>query len=290
MVVPYGPGGSTDISARVVSAAAAKLLGQPVVVENRPSAGGIIGMEYVSRASPDGYTQIVTADSALYLPTIRPDLSWGVRNFSAVTQLVNQPIVIAAHPALGVSSVADMVKLARSKPGSISFGTGSAAGTHTLAALLFSEAAGIKLMHVPYKSGAQAANDLAGGHINLVFLGTGPLVGLHRAGKVRILAVTGKERSASLKDIPTVAESGYPGFDITQWFGILAPAGTPEQIISRMQSEVARAMTQNDVREALIKSALDPVGSTPREFAARIDIEARQWPRAVKELGMPVGD
>ena len=290
MVVPYGPGGSTDISARVVSAGAAKLLGQLIVVENRPSAGGVIGMEYVSRAAPDGYTQIVTADSALYLPTIRPDLTWGVKNFAPVTQLVNQPIVMAANPSLGLNTVADVVKLARSRPGNVSYGTGSAAGTHTLAALLFAEAAGIKLLHLPYKSGAQAANDLAGGHVNLAFLGTGPLVGLHRSGKVRIIAVTGKERSASIRDIPTVAESGYPGFDITQWFGMLAPAGTPQPIVARMQAEVARAMAQPDVRDALVKTALDPVGSTPQEFAARIEMEARQWPRAVKELGMPAGD
>ena len=290
MIVPYGPGGSTDISARVVSEATGKLLGQAVVVENRPSSGGVLGMEQVSRAVPDGYTQIVTADSALYLPTIRSDLTWGIKHFAPVTLLVNQPIVMAVNPGLGLNSLADVVKLARSKPGSVSYGTGSAAGTHTLAALLFAEAAGIKLLHVPYKSGAQAATDLAGGHVNLAFLGTGPLVGLHRAGKVRIIAVTGKERSSSIKDIPTVAESGYPGFDVTQWFGILAPAGTPQPIIARMQSEVSKAMAQPDVRDKLVQTALDPVGSTPQEFAARIEIESKQWPRAVKELGMPVGD
>jgi tripartite-type tricarboxylate transporter receptor subunit TctC len=290
MIVPYGPGGSTDLSARVVSEAAGKLLAQTVVVENRPSSGGVLGMEQVSRAAADGYTQIVTADSALYLPTIRSDLTWNVKSFAPVSLLVNQPIVVAVNPGTGVNSMAELVKLARSKPGTVTYGTGSAAGTHTLAAMLFAEAAGIKLVHVPYKSGAQAATDLAGGHVNAAFLGTGPLVSLHRAGKVRIIAVTGKERSASLKDIPTVAESGYPNYDINQWFGMMAPAGTPQPVVARMQAEVARAMAQPDVRDKLVQTALDPVASTPQEFAARIEVESKLWPRAVKELGMPVGD
>jgi tripartite-type tricarboxylate transporter receptor subunit TctC len=288
MIVPYGPGGSTDISARVISEAVARQIGQSVIVENRPSAGGILGMEHVARAAADGYTQIVTADSALYLPTIRKDLTWDIKNFAPITQLVNQPILIAAHPDLGISSVADLVKLARSRPGDVTYGTGSASGTHTLAALLFAEAAGINLRQIPYKSGAQAATDLAGGHINIAFLGTGPLVSLYRSGKVRLIAVTGRERSTTLKDVPTVAESGYANFDVTQWFGLFAPAGTQPSIIGRMQSEVSRAMAQPPVRDKLVQSALDPVGNTAQEFAARIASEAKLWPRAVKELGMPV--
>lgn len=290
MVVPYPPGGSTDISARLIAEATGKSLGQNVLVDNRPGAGGMLGMELVARAAPDGYTQIVSADSAVYQPTIRTNVRWAIKDFAPVSQLVSQPIILAVNPGLGVSSVADLVRLAKAQPGSITYGTGSASGTQTLAAAVFADAAGIKLRHVPYKGGAQAGNDLAGGHINAAFLGSGPLMAFYRSGRVRLLAVTSKERSLSLKDVPTVAESGYPDVDITQWFGMLAPAGTPAAIVNRMQVEIARAMAQPDLRDKLLQTALDPVGSTPQAFAARIESESKLWARAVKELGMPIED
>jgi tripartite-type tricarboxylate transporter receptor subunit TctC len=287
VLVGYPPGGSADVTARVVMDVAAKALGLSVIIDNRPGAAGAIANETLARAPADGQTLIVAPDSSLYQPVLNPALPFRVEtHFAPITLLTLQPILIAVHPAPGWKTIADLINAARQRPGELAYVLPSATSTQAVAAGLFFRAAGVKLAAIPYKGGGQAVVDLVSGQVPVGVLGSAPLMPQAKSGRVRLLAVTSKERVKSLPEVPTLAESGYPQINIAQWFGALAPAGTSKETVTRLAAALLKALADPGVVERLGNAALDPVGGSPEEFARRIQAEIVTWTRAAKELGL----
>jgi len=287
VLVGYPPGGSADVSARIVADAAAKLLGQTMIIDNRPGAAGGIAIEALLRAPADGYTIIVAPDSSLYQPVLNPALPFRVeKNLLPVTTLTNQPIVIAVHPAPGWKTIADLIAAAKARPGELSYALPSATSSQAVAAGIFFRAAGVRLQSVPYKGGGQAVIDLVGGQIPVGVLGSAPVMPQVSSGRIRLLAVTSKQRSKSMPDVPTLAESGYPDINITQWFGALAPVGTPRDVVLRLSAVFLKVLVDPGTLQRLEHAGLEPVGGSPEEFAKRIQGEVEAWARAAKELGL----
>lgn len=287
VLVGFAPGGTSDLSARLPSDIVSKELGQTVIVENRPGASGVIAIEALTRSAADGYTLVVGSDSAFYQPVINPKVAFRAdRDLMPITILVSQPIVIAVHPAPGWKSISEMVKSTRAQPGAIPYAISSPTGTQALAGLLFFKLAKAKLTPVPYKGGGQAIVDLISGQVPIAVLGSSPVVPHAQAGRIRLLAVTSKNRSKALPDVPSLAESGYPEIDITQWFGIMGKTGTPNDIINRLSVAYNRALADPTVGKRLFSVATEPVGGTPEEMAARMKTEMAIWAKAAKEVGM----
>jgi tripartite-type tricarboxylate transporter receptor subunit TctC len=286
-VVPFPPGGATDVAARALADKLAAAFGQQVVVENRAGGGGAIGAAEVARAAPDGYVLLFTADPMTTQHLVVKALPYDVmRDFVPVTQVTIQPIAIAVHPSVGASTIQEFVALAKASPGKYSFAhSGTGSGQH-MAGELFKRRAGIEMVDIPYRGGGPAVADLLGGQVLVGVLGSTPLVPHHKAGRVRILAFTTKERFALLPEIPTVQEAGFAGFDISQWLGIFAPAGTPRPIVDRVQADVAAALKLPDVVERLARGALAPVGSTPEQFAALLKADLDRWGSLAAAIGL----
>lgn len=285
LMVGFPPGGAIDATARIVGDELSKILGQPVIVENKPGAGGVIGAQAVVHAPADGYTLLVTPDATLFAPDFLPTRPFQVEDFAPITVLTSQPVVLVASPSLGVKSVQELVALAKAKPDSLAFGTTAApAGTLEFAANTFFRTAGISLRKIPYKGGSLAVQDLIGGQIPVAVLAGAPLVGPAKAGKVVLLAVTSKQRSPSMPDVPTLAESGYPSVDISQWVGVLAPVGTPPPVLSRLSAAFNKALTDAEVKKRLAAVVLKTEGGTPDGFAQRIRIEAQERRQSMKQV------
>ena len=284
-IVPFPPGGSTDVAARTVAERLSRSFGQQVVVDNRGGGGGAIGTVEAARAAPDGHTLLFVADPVITLHLVVKNVQFDMqRDFSAVTQVTTQPIAVAVHASLPVASVKELVAYAKANPGKLSFAhSGTGSGQHMSGELL-KKMAGIDIVHVPYKGGGPAVQDLVAGQVPMGVLGSTPLIPHHRSGRIRIVAFTSKERFAPMPEIPTLHESGLAGFDTTQWLGILAPKGTPAEIISRVQVETAKALAQPEVKERLAQAALLAVGGTPREFEALIRADLERWTAIAKEL------
>lgn len=287
VLVGFAPGGTTDVSARVTSEVVSKELGQNVIVENRPGGSGSIAIETLLRGAADGYTIVVGSDSSFYQPVVSPKLSYRTeKDLRPITVLVSQPIIIAVHPAPGWKSVNDMIKSARSRPGEVAYAISSPTGTQALAGLIFFQMAKVKLTAVPYKGGGQAVVDLMSGQVPVAVLGAAPLVPQAKAGRIKLLAVTSKNRSKALPDVPTLAEMGYPDMDIDQWFGAMAPAGVPTDIANRFAAAYNKALADPKVVERLINAGLEVVGGSPEDMAKRMKIEMAIWAKAAKEAGM----
>ena len=284
-IVPFPPGGSTDVAARTLADKLTRALGQQVVVDNRSGGGGAIGTVEAARAAPDGYTLLFVADPVITLHLVVKNVQFDMqRDFSAVTQVTTQPIAVAVHSSLPVKSVQELIAYAKANPGKLSFAhSGTGSGQHMSGELL-KKMAGIDIVHIPYKGGGPAVQDLVGGQVPMGVLGSTPLIPHHKAGRIRIIAFTSKERFAPMPEIPTLHESGFAGFDTTQWLGILAPKGTPAEIISRVHAESVKALALPDVRERLAQAALLAVGSTPKEFEALIRADLERWTAIAKEL------
>jgi tripartite-type tricarboxylate transporter receptor subunit TctC len=284
-IVPFPPGGSTDVAARTLADKLTRALGQQVVVDNRGGGGGAIGTVEAARAAPDGYTLLFVADPVITLHLVVKNVQFDMqRDFSAITQVTTQPIAVAVHSSLPVKSVQELVAYAKANPGKLSFAhSGTGSGQHMSGELL-RKMAGIDIVHIPYKGGGPAVQDLVGGQVPMGVLGSTPLIPHHKAGRIRIIAFTSKERFAPMPEIPTLHESGFAGFDTTQWLGILAPKGTPAEIISRVHAESVKALALPDVRERLAQAALLAVGSTPKEFEALIRADLERWTAIAKEL------
>jgi len=287
-IVSFPPGGSSDLVARALAPRLAERLGQPLLVENRPGAGGNIGVDLVAKAPPDGHTLGLAAAGAL---TINPSLYPGMpfdpqKDLAPVSLLAMIPIVIVAHPSLGANSLREMLELARARPGQISFGTTGAGSSMHLAGELLEMMASVRMVHVPYKGSAPAAADLAGGQLPLAIVDLTSALPHIRAGRIRALAVTGAARAVSAPEIPTVAESGLPGFDATGWFGAVAPAGVPPAVITRLNAEIADALRAPEIRERILAGGAEPESSTPEQFAERIRSEAAGWARLIRAAGV----
>ncbi len=287
IVVPQSAGGSTDLTARLIAQKLSDAVGQPVVVDNRPGAGSIIGTDLVAKATPDGYTLLVVASSITINPSLHRKLPFDpMRDLAPITQLSAFPNMLVVHPSLPVKSVQDLIALARAKPGQINYGSsGTGTGTH-LSAELFKSMTGVDMVHVPYKGGGPAVTALLGGQVQLNFATIPSVLPYVRAGKLRAVAVTTSRRSPAAPDVPTIAESGVPGYDHGPWNGMLAPAKTPKAIIARLNAEVARIVHMPEAKAVLVHEGAEPVGNTPEEFAAIIRTETAKWAKVIKAAGI----
>jgi tripartite-type tricarboxylate transporter receptor subunit TctC len=284
-IVPFPPGGSTDVAARTLAEKLTRALGQQVVVDNRSGGGGAIGTVEAARAAPDGYTLLFVADPVITLHLVVKNVRFDLqRDFAAITQVTTQPIAVAVHASLPVQNIKQLIDYARANPGKLSFAhSGTGSGQHMSGELL-KKMAGIDMVHVPYKGGGPAVQDLVAGQVPVGVLGSTPLIPHHKSGRIRIIAFTSKDRFAPMPEIPTLHESGLAGFDTTQWLGVLAPRGTPADVVSKVHSETAKALALQDVRERLAQAALQAVGSTPKEFEALIRADLERWTAIAREL------
>jgi tripartite-type tricarboxylate transporter receptor subunit TctC len=284
-IVPFPPGGSTDVAARTLAERLTQAMSAQFVVENRAGGGGAIGTTEVARATPDGYTILFAADPVTTLNLVVKNLSYDtLRDFVAITQVTTQPLAVAVHASVPAKDIGELIAYAKANPGKLSFcHSGTGTGQHMSGELL-KKLAGIDIVHVPYKGGGPAVQDLIGGQVPMGVLGSTPLIPHHKAGRIRILAFTSKERFSALPEIPTLHESGFPGFDTTQWLGLLAPRGTPAEVVQRLYAETAKALAQPEVRARLAQSALLPVGNTPEQFAAVIRGDIERWGKLAREL------
>jgi tripartite-type tricarboxylate transporter receptor subunit TctC len=287
-LVGFAPGGGTDITARIMAKKLPALLGQPVIVENRAGAGGNIATGAVAKAAPDGYTLILsTVGSLTVAPHIEPNLPYDPqRDLAPITLAVVSPNVLVVHPSVPASTVAEYLKLASSRPGGIAYGTSGIGGAGHLSGEMLKLMAKANLVHVPYKGGGPAMSDLVGGQVPSVFSAAPTAVPQVKAGKVRAIATTGAQRSSYFPDLPTIAESGFPGYDVTNWYAYLAPAKTPRDILARLNRDFVAALNSPDVKEQLFASGNEARPSTPEELAKLIERELVTWGRVVKEAGI----
>jgi len=285
VVVPFAAGGSTDVAARLVAEYLSRAFGQQVYVENRTGANGVIGIEAVAKSDPDGYTLLVAPDAIASNPHVYK-VNYALKDLTPVVQLSRQPIVLAAHPSLGVNTMAELIALARKQPG-IRYGTGSGVGSaQHMVVQWFAQLAGIELEQVPYRGGGQAINDLIAGHVQLGALGSTPLIPHYKAGKLLLLAQTTEARSQSLPDIPTFQESGIKGLVLDQWLGVFVPAGTPGPIVARLNGEIGKALADQAIKGNLVSSAMEPIGGSAEQFAKLVRDDFAKYERLVKELNI----
>ena len=285
MIVGFAPGGGTDLTARPVAQKMSELLGQQVIVENRPGAAGNIATEQVARAAPDGYTILMGTIAALAInPSLYGNLKFDPEtDFAPVIQVVDATNVLALHSSVPANSVKELIALAKQR--SLSAGSSGIGATGHLAIELFNVMAGVKLVHVPYKGGGPAMTDLVGGQVQLVFATTASAIPHIKAGRLKGIAVTTIRRSALLPETPTISEAGLTGFDANNWYGIVVPARTPRAIIDQLNAVVTKILAMPDVRTTLQNQGLDPAGGTPEQFGAYIRSERAKWAKVIKESG-----
>lgn len=284
-VVPYPPGGSTDIAARVLGEYLSRSLGQQIVVENKSGAGGVIGVESGAKSAPDGYTVLIAPDFVASAPHIFKMSIDPMKDLVPVVQLSRQPVALAVHPSLGVKSLPELVALAKERPG-MSFATSGVGSQQQFVAEWFAKIAGIKLEHVPYRGGGQAINDLVAGHVKIASLGSSPLIPHYKAGTIRLLAQSTAARSPSLPDVPTYQEAGVKGLVLDQWLGAFVPAGTPPAIVARLNGEINKALSEAAIRESFLQSAQEPIGGSAEAFARLVRDDFEKYRRLVQELNI----
>src|SRR3989454_3373444 len=278
IVVPFPPGGGADTLARIMEPKLAGIWAQPIVVENRPGASGHIGAEFVARSAPDGHTLLMSSTASL--------TEKNVTQFAPVSLVSASAYIVTANPGVAAANIRELIALARANPGKLTFGSSGTGAASHLSAELFKATAGVDLLHVPYKGTGQALTDLLAGHVNLMFAPSQTVMPYVHTGKLKALAVTGARRSETLPDLPTVAESGLPGYEAVGWFGLLAPAATPKATVARASADVNRVLAMSDVREKMLGLGADPAGNTPEEFARFIREDQAKWSKLMKEAGI----
>jgi tripartite-type tricarboxylate transporter receptor subunit TctC len=285
IVVPFTPGGSTDILARMIGQKLTEAWSQNVVVENRPGANGVVGAEVTARANPDGHTLLMVAIGHAINPMLQKKLPYDTeRDFQPISLTAILPLMVTVHPSLKASTVQDLIALAKSRP--VTYGSGGIGSSQHLAAELINTMAKIRMTHVPYKGGNQGLQDLIGGHLDVMpqtILSAAPHI---KAGKLRAIAVTTSKRNAAWPDVPTVSESGLNGYESLAWYGIVGPAKLPQPVLTKLSAETIKATRSSDMQAALVKQGAEPVGNTPREFAAFIRSEMTKYARVIKEAGV----
>ena len=286
-VVPFPAGGPLDIVARAIGQDLNKAWNQPVIIDNRPGAGGNIGADYVAKAAPDGYTILMGAVSTHAInPTLYSKLPYDpIKDFAPVTLITSVPNVLVVHPSLPVKTVKDLIALAKARPGQLNFASGSTGSAGHLAGELFNSMAGVQMTHIPYKGAAPAVIDLIAGHVSLMFDNLASALPNIKAQRVRAIAVTTLTRSPLLPNVPTISESGLKGFDVSTWFGIFAPAGTPPELVNKLNVEVVRILHTNEMRERLAALGAEPAGNKPDEFLAFIKAEIPKYAKVIKASG-----
>ena len=288
LIVPFPPGGSADILARTIGQKMSEGLGQLVVIDNRPGAGTAIGAEATAKSAPDGYTIMIgTVSSHAINPSLNAKLTYHpIRDFTPISPVASIPFALLVHPSLSAKTVAELIAAARAKPGVLNFSSAGNGTSNHLAGELFKSMARIDLVHIPYKGSAPALNDLLAGQVNMMFDLVLTAASHVKAGSVRAIAVTSKERSSVLAGVPTVAESGLSGYDVSAWFGIFAPAGLPTTVTQRLNAEIVRIMRLADVRERLAGQGAEPMASSAEAFAEYVRMELTKWSSVVQAAGM----
>lgn len=287
LIVPQSAGGSTDLIARLLAQKMGDALGQTMVVDNRPGAGSINGTDMAAKAPPDGHTLLVVAASFTITPALHKKLPFDpVRDFVPISQVATLPHIVIVHPSVPVKSIKELIGLAKGKPGELNVAaSGIATSTH-LAAELFMHLTGTKMVVVPYKGGSPSMTAMLAGQCQVNFAAISTAIPHVRSGKVRALAVSGAKRSVAAPEYPTIAEAGVPGYEHSSWVGLLAPTGTPRPVLARLNAEAVKAARADDTRPYLLKFGMEPVGSTPAEYAALIKREIAKWQKVVKAAGI----
>lgn len=287
IVAPFPPGGPADILSRIIGHKLSQSWGQQVIVDNRPGAGGNIGADLVAKAAPDGYTLLLgfvgthAINASLYAKMPYDN----VKDFEPVSQIAAVTIVLVVHPSVPALSIKELIALAKSKPGQLTFGSPGNGTPQHLAGQLFNTMADVDMLHVPYKGAVPALTDLLGGQVSMIFSSMPPALPLVKTGKIRALGVTSATRSPAAPAIPTITESGLPGYEVNNWYGILAPRGTPKEIVSKLNAEIVKILNMPDVKESLAVQGAEPVSGTPEQFAAYIKEETEKWAKIVKYSG-----
>lgn len=289
MIVPFPPGGATDLMGRYLGLRLGEIFGQPFVIENRGGANGTLGLDAAAKAPPDGYTLVIGQTGNLTISVSLVKVGYDpVKDFSPLTLVVSSPHVIAVHPALPVRTFKELIALARAKPGQLNYAsTGSGSPGH-LGVELLRKTAKIDLVHIPYKGAAPGFTDLIAGQVAMFFTSSLSTQQFTKSGRVRILAVGGAQRSPSLPDVPTIAESGYPGFEVSSWWGVLGPAGMPREIVARLNAEIVKIMSSQDARDRMAALGADIVTNSPEQFADYVRTETAKWGQVIKETGAKV--
>ena len=288
MLVPFPPGGPNDILGRVLAQKMSESVGQQFVIDNRGGAGGIIGTEMAAKAAPDGYTILLSGTAALSInPSLHAKLPYDpVKDFTPISLIATAPSILVSHPALPVKTVKDVIALAKQRPGQLNFASAGIGTPPHLAGELFNNLAGVKLTHVPYKGGGPALVDLLSGHVQVYFSGISSALPMVKEGKLKPIAVTSAKRTAVMPDMPTIAESGLKGYEVGNWYAILGPTALPADIVRKLNSEIVKALGSTDMKKRLEELGADPVGSTPEQLAAYMNVEIAKWAKVIKSAGI----
>jgi tripartite-type tricarboxylate transporter receptor subunit TctC len=287
LIVPFAPGGGTDITARAIAMKLTEALGQTVVVDNRAGANGTIGADIAAKAPPDGYTLSMISSSHSVNPSIMKKLPYDlIADLAPVTQATTQPYALILHPSVAAKSVKELIALVKAKPNSLNYGSSGTGGLSHLSGALLCSLTGITMTHIPYKGGAPALSDLVGGQIQMLFSTILQAQSQLKGGRVRALAVTTAKRSAGAPDLPTMQEAGVAGYEVAGWYGMVAPLKTPAAIITRINTEAVKALRGPDIRDKLAADGSEPVGSAPEAFGQHIKAEVAKWNKLVKDAGI----
>ncbi|HTF14387.1 MAG TPA: tripartite tricarboxylate transporter substrate binding protein [Burkholderiales bacterium] len=289
IVIPLSPGGTTDVPGRIVAQKLSETLGQQFFVENRAGAGGTIGADYVAKSKPDGYTLLLTASPFVIAPHVYKNMPYdALADFAPVIRIASGPYVLLVHPSLGVSSVKELIAQAKKEPGKIDFASSGNGSAQHLVTELFMYMTGIKLNHVPYKGSGPAQQDLMSGIIKVSFVGTPIAIPHMKSGRLKALGVSTATRSPEMPDVPTIAEAGVPGYEAIVWIGMLAPAGTPREIVARLNGEIGKLVRTDEVKKLLAPTGMEPDPDTPEQFGAYLKGDYDKWGKVVRESGATV--
>jgi len=288
MILPGPPGGGADLLARMLVRKVSESLGVTLIVDNRPGAGGLLGMDLAAKAAPDGYTLVMgNSGPNAVIPAMRKSTPYDpITDFVPISLVASTVNLLVTHPSTPAKTVSELVQLAKAKPGEFTFASGGTGQASHLAGELFKLGAGIDVVHVPYKGTGPALADLLGGRVSFMFANIPSVMPQAASGKLRVIAVTSAKRSKLVPLLPTMSESGLPGYDSVQWYGVLSPAKTPPAVVTRWNEEIVKAMRTPDLQEQLTKNGFDPVGSTPKEFATYIKAELAKWKKVVMAAGI----
>ena len=287
IVVPYAPGGGTDLTTRLIAQRLTERLGKSVVVENRPGGAGNLGVEVVARSAPDGYTLLMAGLSFAVNPALFAKLNFdAIEDFEAVSLVAKVPLVVVVHPSVKANSIPELIALAKANPGRLNYASGGIGTANHVAGELFKYMAKVDIVHVPYKGGGPALSDVTGGQVQILFNTMTSTVGFIKSGKLRGLAVTGTQRLPETPELPTVAESGLPGFEVSAWFGVMAPAKTPQAIVKRLNEEIVAITRSAEARASFAQQSAEPVGSTPQAFAAHVRGDIDKWTKVARAANL----
>ena len=289
IIVPFGPGGFTDVAARILQKELAPAIGQAVIIENKPGAGSTIGTAEVSKAKPDGYTLVMISTAHVISPHLYKQMPYdALRDFAPVMKIAEGPYVLVVHPSLPVKNVAELIALAKAQPGKIDYASSGNGSAQHLVGALFTTMAGADLSHVPYKGSSQAMNDVLGGQVKVSFVGVPNALPNLASGKLKALGVSTAKRYAEMPDVPAIAEAGVPGYDATIWLGLLAPPGTPREIVLKLNADITKILSTPDARKLMASAGVDVATSSPEEFGRLLSVEMDRWGKVVRETGATV--